>query len=602
MRPDRAPRDARTEFSLPDMLRRFMPYVPRRRRRQFMLLALLMLIGAGAELVTLGAVLPFITFLADPSRALEYPVLQQVFTSLGWRDPDNLALPMTAAFLAIVAVATGIRLLLTYASNRFVFALGYDIGVQLYRRVLNQPYSFHISRNTSEIIAAINKVQMVVTRVLLPLIQGAVAIVLSSFLLAGLLIVDAGVALTAILSFATFYALVMIFMRSKLRTNSQRIAWAQNERVRAVQEGLGAIRDVILDGGQPHYIKHFARVDNRLRTAQAANAFIGQSPRFLLEFIGISLIVGLALILSASADGLTAALPTLGALALGAQKLLPLLQQIYNSWSRVLGNRQIFADILDLLSLPKVSDPPPTTGTGKKKFQEVVVFDRVSFSYSVDGSPVLEDVSFQIPKGARVGIVGRTGSGKSTCMDILMGLLDPTEGHVVVDGARVDSSNRRIWQDRIAHVPQNIFLADATIAENIAFGVPAKEIDPHRVREAAQKAQIADHIESTIAGYDTRVGERGIQLSGGQRQRIAIARALYKRADILVLDEATSALDDETERELIRCIASIGEEITVLMVAHRTSTLRDCDFILRFDGGRCSPPLQFETLRMAAEA
>jgi ABC-type multidrug transport system fused ATPase/permease subunit len=582
------------------MLGRFMPFVPRRRRRQFFLLALLMLVGAGAELVTLGAVLPFITLLADPSRAFEYPVLQQVFTTLGWRNPDNLVLPMTATFLGIVAVATGIRLLLTYASNRFVFALGYDIGVQLYRRVLNQPYSFHISRNTSEIIAAINKVQMVVTRVLLPLIQGTVAIVLSSFLLAGLMIVDAAVALTAIASFTVFYALVMVFMRSRLRANSQRIAWAQNERVRAVQEGLGAIRDVILDGGQPHYIRHFATVDNKLRTSQAANAFIGQAPRFVLEFIGISLIVGLALVLSASGDGLSAALPTLGALALGAQKLLPLLQQIYNSWSRVLGNRQIFADILDLLSLPNDCAGQRIASSSRRQFENAISFDGVCFRYVSDGSPVLQDVTFRIPKGARVGVVGRTGSGKSTCMDILMGLLEPTEGRIVVDGHIIDRENRQSWQNRIAHVPQNIFLADASIAENIAFGVPKGEIDSDRVREAAEKAQIADHIESTADGYETRVGERGVQLSGGQRQRIAIARALYKRAAVLVLDEATSALDDETEKELIRCISSVGNDVTVVMVAHRTTTLRNCDFILKFEAGRCSEPLRFEQLPLAA--
>ena len=546
---------------------------------------LLMLAGAVAELVTIGAVVPFISLMAQPDRAYDYPFLQDIFEVAGWDQPQSILLPMTVLFLGIVVLSTATRLLLAYVSNRFIFALGYDVGIKLYSSVLNQPYAYHISKNTSEVIAGINKVQIMVNAVLRPLMEALTAIVLAIGILAALIFVDAVTAIVAGALFGAIYLVVMKLIGLKLAQNGRIIAAAQSTRIRCVQEGLGGIRDVILDGTQPHYVKVFSRVDQQFRKAQATNAFLGAAPRFLIEAIGIVLIVGLAYRLSLQPGGLLGALPVLGALALGAQRLLPLFQKMFMAWAQVTGNRQIFVDVLSMLNLPARRLDSMNESRPLRFEREISVRD-LSFQYTPDEAPVLRALDIEIPKGSRVGIIGKTGSGKTTIMDILMGLLDPSAGMVLVDGTPLGPDNRRTWQDRIAHVPQHIYLADASVAENIALGIPLENIDMHRVREAARQAQVADFIDASSAGYQARVGERGIQLSGGQRQRIGIARALYKNADVLILDEASSALDSATEQAVMTSLERLDANLTILIVAHRVQTLQACDLIIRLDDGQ----------------
>ena len=571
--------------SILQLLRAFLPHIPTRRKRQFGLLMVLMLIGAVAELVTIGAVIPFVALLASPERAYEFELLQRLFATLGWTEPDALMVPMTLLFVAIVIISAGLRLLLLWAKNHFTYGLGYDIGVGLYGKVLQQPYAWHIGRNTSQSIAVVNKVQMVVNGVLKPIMEAIIGGITGLAIVLLLLYIEPIVAISAAAIFGFFYLVVVRLMRLRLRTNSKIIAEAQTARIKAVQEGLGGIRDVLLDANQPFYKKHYAQVDQRLRKAQAANAFIGAAPRFIIEPIGICLIVALAFYLANSPGGLVAALPTLGALALGAQRLLPLLQQLYNGWSRVMGNRQVFADVLEYTELP-VPKYPTDEQSKPIEFKRALRLDALRFRYSEEGPWVLDGIDLSIPRGARVGIAGITGSGKTTLMDILMGLLDPVEGRMLVDAKAIQPQNRRGWQKRVAHVPQFIFLADASMAENIAFGVPIDQIDMEQVRQAAQRAQIADFIESSEKGYQARVGERGIQISGGQRQRIGIARALYKNAEVLVFDEATSALDDETEKAVMSAIESLSKDLTVILIAHRISTLKTCDQIVVLRDGK----------------
>jgi ATP-binding cassette subfamily B protein len=281
-------------------------------------------------------------------------------------------------------------------------------------------------------------------------------------------------------------------------------------------------------------------------------------------------------------EGMFAALPVLGALALGAQRLLPALQQGYAAWSSIIGYQFSTKEVLELLdqNLPiEASQPLPEPLPFKKSIQ----FDSVKFRYTCEAPWVIDSLSFNIPKGARVGFIGKTGSGKSTCLDLLMGLLEPSSGRIAVDGIVLDRRNRRSWQRNIAHVPQAIYLADTSLAENIAFGVPSKNIDIKRVKEAARQAHIADFIESSAQGYQALVGERGILLSGGQRQRIGIARALYKQATVLVFDEATSALDHETEQAVMEAIEGLSADLTILIIAHRVSTLKNCTQIIELN-------------------
>lgn len=582
-------------MTLTSDLKRLLQHLSRRRRWQLAGLALLMLAGAAAEMATLGAVVPFLGLLSNPSVIDQYPLVASVLNALGL-DASNMLFAAGVLFGVVALLAAALRMLLMWVLYRFTYGLGADLGGEVYLRTLHQPYTWHVSHNTSEIIAGIQKVNAVIYGIMIQLMQGSVSLLITLAILAALLAIDFQTAMLAGIGFSALYGATTLITRRQVLRNSAAIARNETLRMQSVQEGLGGIRDVLLDGSQPIYHRRFALQDYAMRRAQASNSFIAASPRFVIESAGMVLIVALAFWLSGREGGLTSAIPVLGALAIGAQKLLPQMQQAYAAWSSINGNRHQLRDVLALLErpataasrLPTTAQPTNQSTTECAKASPLIAFSKVSFRYHKDAAMVLDGTSFTIARGARIGIVGQTGSGKSTLVDLLMGLLPPSEGHILIDGKPLTAENRRHWQARIAHVPQTIFLSDATIAENIAFGVAAERIDLERMRQAASRAQLSDFIERLPAGYQTAVGERGVRLSGGQRQRIGLARALYKRADVLVLDEATSALDDATEQAVMCALADLGKEITVLMIAHRLSTLSQCDAILIVES--CRPP------------
>ena len=567
-----------------------------RRRRQFRLLMGLMLASAFAEVVSLGAVLPFLGILVAPEHVFGHPIVADVALAWSITSADQLVLPLTVAFAAAALIAGAIRILLLWASSRVAFASGADLGIEVYRRSLYQPYRVHVARNSSEVISGItSKVNGVVFGVLLSLLTLVSSTVLLVAITLALIAIDPMVASVATVGFGASYALITWMSRRRLHRNSQRIAYEQAQVVKALQEGLGGIRDVLLDGTQPVYCDIYRQADHPLRRAQGNNVFIGGSPRFAMEAVGMALIAALAYALSRQVGGIATALPVLGALALGAQRLLPALQQLYGAWASIAGSNASLADTIALLDQPlpaELLQPTPAP----LLFQNSIRFDAVRFRYTGDGPWVLDGLNLTIPKGARVGFVGSTGSGKSTTLDLLMGLLMPTEGELLVDGQPISGNRVRAWQQTIAHVPQSIYLADSTLAENIAFGVPPDTIDLDRVQQAARQAQIADFIESSPEGYQAYVGERGIRLSGGQRQRIGIARALYKQASVLVFDEATSALDNATEQSVMDAIEGLNRDLTVLLIAHRLTTVRRCDTIVELEHGRVVAQGTYEQL------
>jgi ATP-binding cassette subfamily B protein len=379
-------------------------------------------------------------------------------------------------------------------------------------------------------------------------------------------------------SFGLLYALMMKKVRRRLKDNSEKIARESTNTIRYLQEGLGGIRDILIDGRQEVFISTFARADATMRNAQRANQVTSFVPRYMMDSLGMVLIAALALFLSRGSGGVASVVPTLAALALGLQRLLPSLQQLYQSWSTIHSAEASLRETLKLLEQPM--PPVARTEIPPLRFNKEIRIEKLGFQYSPDTPRILNGVDLVIPKGSRVGFVGQTGSGKSTLLDIVMGLLHPTHGRLLVDGVEVTPQNVDGWRPHIAHVPQDIYLTDGTVRENIAFGVPPAEIDDDAVRGAARLAQIGNVIESWSQAYETKVGERGVQLSGGQRQRIGIARALYKQADVIIFDEATSALDSDTEQAVMDAMQTIGERITVLMIAHRTSTLKNCDQIV----------------------
>ena len=544
-----------------------------------------MVLASFAEIISIGAVLPFLSVLTSPERVFAHPAAQPFIRFFGLTAPKDLLLPLTIAFGVAALVAGAMRLLLLYASTRLSFATGHELSINIYRRTLYQPYAIHIARNSSEVINGITaKTGNVITHILVPLLTLLSSILMLVAILVALLSIDPVVTLASFAGFGAIYGILIGTTRHKLAANSRRIAHESTQVLKSLQEGLGGIRDVLLDGSQATYCQIYRDADLPLRRAQGDNAFIGASPRFGVEALGMTLIAGLGFALAQQPDGIGKAIPILGALALGAQRLLPILQNGYSALTTIKGNQDSLLDSLELLDQPLpefASQPAPAP----IPFRQSIGISDMSFRYTADHPWVLRNLNLDIPKGSRLGIIGATGSGKSTLLDIVIGLLQATDGTLAVDGVAVTPGNQRAWQVHIAHVPQTIFLADTTIEENIAFGIPKSQIDHEHVRRAAEQAQIADLVESWPKKYQTFVGERGIRLSGGQRQRIGIARALFKQADVIIFDEATSALDNETERGVMQAIEGLSQDLTILIIAHRLTTLQHCDRIIELGNG-----------------
>lgn len=545
-----------------------------------------MVCASFAEILSIGAVLPFLAVLTAPERIFQLPVVQPFLRAAGMTNASQLLFPLTITFGIAALISGAMRLLLLWASTRLSFATGADLSISIYRRTLYQPYSVHVARNSSEVIDGIStKANGVIYGIIVPSLTLISSSIMLIAILMALLAVDPVIALAAFGGFGLIYVFIIKLTRKQHLINSECMASESTQVIKSLQEGLGGIRDVLIDGSQEAYCQIYRNADHSLRKAQGNNVFIGASPRFGIEALGMMLIAVLAYALACQPDGIAKAIPVLGALALGAQRLLPVLQMAYNSWSSIQGGQVSLRDTLDLLDqpLPDYVDQPPAKAL---LFREQINLNNLSFRYTEQTSWVLNNLDLTIPKGSRIGFIGITGSGKSTLLDIVMGLLAPTEGSIEIDKQSVTTGNNRAWQAHIAHVPQAIYLADSTIEENIAFGVPKGKIDLNRVKHAARQAQIADIIETWPKKYKTYVGERGIRLSGGQRQRIGIARALYKEADVIIFDEATSALDNETEEAVMQAIEGLCNDLTVLIIAHRLTTLKNCTQIVELaDGG-----------------
>lgn len=567
------------------LLGRLWLHFSRRRRTQFGLLLILMILASFAEILSIGAVLPFLGVLTAPAHVFEHPAAKPLVVIMGLTEPKQLLLPLTIAFGLAALIAGMMRLLLLWVITRLSFAAGADLSISIYRRTLYQPYAVHVARNSSEVINGISgKSHGVIYSIIVPVLTLISGSIMLLTILVALLYVDSVIALTAVGGFGIIYACIIRLTRNQLLIDSQRMARESTQVIKSLQEGLGGIRDVLIDGSQETYCKIYRNSDLLLRRAQGNTSFISSSPRYGLEALGIMLISALAYTLSQRPDGINTAIPVLGSLALGAQRLLPVLQQVYASWSGIRSGQVSLQDALELLDqpLPDYADQIPAAPL---LFKQEISLNQLSFRYSPQMPWILNSINLVIPKGSRIGFIGTTGSGKSTLLDIVMGLLQPTEGTLEIDGQPIAPGNHRAWQAHIAHVPQTIFLADSTIEENIAFGIPKEQIDVERVRQAACQAHISDIIDSWPMQYQTVVGERGIRLSGGQRQRIGIARALYKRVDVIIFDEATSALDNETEHAVMQAIECLSDDLTILIIAHRLSTLTRCTQIVELDDG-----------------
>ena len=555
-----------------------------RRRVQLIATLILTLAGAIAELVTIGAVLPVLAVAAHPGSLPGLPLVGPFLSAVA----DRLHVgPVVAAalFLTIAAVgATTVRLLLLWASQKFIFGLQQDISIVIFGRALRQPYSWYLKQNSSVLIASQQQISIVINAIVTPLLLAFTSGVMALFITIFLFIIDPRAALVASVTIGLTYVGITLYARRKIDSMSGGIAAVYDARVRTMQETLGGIRDINLDQSQPVFEERLRRIEDEFRRLMTTANFLGAAPRLVVEGVTIVLVAVMAAWFSLQPGGVLAAIPVLGALALGAQRMLPMIQMVYQGWAQYAVYSGNLADIIALLNAP-IDPMIPTTAAEIRPFRRSIALAGVRFSYGA-GRNALTGIDLDIRKGERIGFIGKTGCGKSTLVDVLMGLLPPTAGQLLIDGEPIGDSTIANWKAQIAHVPQAIFLADDSIAANIAFGQPKESIDPARVERAAAEAGLGEFLGQLADGLATTVGERGIRLSGGQRQRIGIARALYKRATVLVLDEATSALDDETEAAVMSAVAGLADDLTIVIIAHRLTTVARCDRVYRLAAGR----------------
>ena len=578
-------------------LKRLWAHLSLRRRFQAGLILILMVIASITEIISIGAVLPFLGVLTNPEVIFEHAYSQQIISLLGISSPDQLLLPVTILFIGVTVFSACIRVMLLYLITRLAFTTGSDLSVDIYQKTLYQNYMVHISRNSSEVI---NGIVSKISQVIYDVINASLNLISSVILIIGIItaifVVDTQIAIYAIGSFSLIYLIIIKFTRKTLSKNSKKIAHESTNMIKALQEGLGGIRDVLIDGTQQVYCNIYRKADIQLRRAAGMNQFLGASPRFIIESIGMILIVLLAYFISQRSSGISQAIPLLGAIALGAQRLLPVAQAAFNAVALILGAHSSFEDVLELLDqeIPTYANEDTLEYI---PFNHNIELRNISFSYSDNSASVIKDLNINIKKGSIIGFVGETGCGKSTILDILMGLLVPSNGELLIDGYKIKKGiDYRKWQKHIAHVPQFIYLSDGTITENIVLGVIDEEINYDRLRKVVLQAKLLDLIEGWPDKFNTIVGENGVKLSGGQRQRIGIARALYKNANVLILDEATSALDSKTEQDIMNSITNIDEDITIMIIAHRVTTLDKCDQIIELNSKKEVQVFSYEEL------
>lgn len=552
-------------------------------KNKFYLLLGLTILSSLTEIISISSVIPFISIISQPDKIYENIVVIK-FSALLNINKSYFNIELISIFFICAAVLSGIfRLLLLKFSTNLGNIIGADLSNKVYLKTLHQPYLVNISRNSSEIIGGITQKVATVTSVLIAFVNSVTSFFLFSSILITLFLINFEIAFISITLFGFSYYIISRISRKQLKINSKIISNEQTRVIMILQIGLGAIREIILDRTQSFFTSIYSKSNFKLQKANGENTFLSQAPRFILEVIGMITISGLVLLYKYQQRDFTLILPSLALLAFAAQRLLPIMQQMYGSWSVIKGSKQSLIDVILLLEQEININIAKSININ---FNNKISLENLYFKYDEKNiNFTLHNINLTIKKGEKVGIIGLTGSGKSTLVDILMCLLKPTSGKIIIDNSEILEENYNSWYNKIAHVPQNIFLADASIIENIAFGKSIEEIDFIRAQEAAKKANILNYIMSHKDGFHQQVGERGSKLSGGQRQRIAIARALYKSAEILILDEATSALDLETESEILNSINDLENELTIILITHRHSTLKICDTIYEIKGG-----------------
>ena len=568
-----------------NQLKELWGYLDRKRQLQLSILLVLMLLSSLLEIVSIGSAIPFLAAITSPEVVYQHHLIQPLVALLALTEPKQLVLILVTVFAALALVAGIMRLTLLYVMTKLSQEIGVDIRINIYKNTLYQDYSVHMARNNSLVIdGIITKTGTVVNGVIYPVLNMLNAAILLLGILITIIFINAVAILTLFGTLSLFYLVMTKYTRRKLKENSESVAVHSTRMVKSLQEGLGGIRDVLIDGTQQFYCSTYQNSEILVSRARIYNILVSNAPRFILEAVAMITVAFLAYIVTQQESSVAITIPVLGALALMLQRILPMSQKAYGAYTSIKGSKASFSDVLDLLrqALPDDLDIP----TKAMVFEKEIKLEGLGFCHDENEIWVVKNINLEIKKGSCIGVIGKSGSGKSTLVDIIMGLLNPVIGTMSVDGQIINNNNRRSWQKNIAHVPQDIYLSDGTIEENIAFGIPSDQINYKRVREVADLAEISELLDSWEKGSKVSVGEKGSRLSGGQRQRIAIARALYKQVDVLIFDEATSALDVKTEEMIMNSVDNLKGNLTIFKVAHKISLLKNCDQIINLEEGK----------------
>ncbi len=560
-------------------------YFQKRRKFQLIFNLILLIINAILELITISMTLSLFSVMTRPDDLIRNNFLEFLFGSTYNQDINNQIYYVTFTFISIVLISTSLRLFNLRYSTYLAQNIGTDFCTLAYKSFLDQDYSYHLRKNSSDIISTINiNIDGSITAID-SFFQLISSLLISISILFGLFYIDGTITIFSVLIISFVYFSINIYSRRIFLFNSKKLVKVQPYRLRFIQEGLGAIREVILYNLQNYFVKNFDYFDRDIRRRMAKNSFVIGSIRFILEAIILLILSFFVLFIFRNNNGYDD-FAVLATFAVAAQKLLPSMQTIYRMWSNLLQKRYQIIDTLDIFRRTKNNSYELLD---KDFFNRSIIFQKLRFRYLESNDFILKSLNLKIIKGECIGIIGKSGSGKTTLIEILMTLLSPTDGKMFVDDIDVfDNSNRKFlnkWRQTLSHVPQDIFISDSSFAENIAFGIPFNEIDFEKVKIVSKQAQLDNFIEGLPKKYLTFLGEGGSNLSGGQRQRIAIARALYRDAKVIVLDEATSSLDLDTENDILSLIKKLKGKITFIIVAHRLNTLSICDRIIKIKSG-----------------
>lgn len=561
----------------------------------------MILVMALLDMVGVASILPFMAVLANPQLVEKNDLLLTAFQlskTFGVQTTQQFLIVLGALVFILLITSLGFKAFTTYEQSRFVLMCEYTIGKRLVEGYLHQPYSWFLNRHSTDLAKNIlSEVSAVIGSGMTPLMIFIAQSFVTVALMILLLIVDPLLALTVSLVLGIAYFTVFSMMGRWLKEMGQARIKANQERFTAVNEAFFAFKEVKVGGLEQAYIQRFSIPAKTYAKIQTAVNILGQLPRFLLEAIAFGGMLLITLYLLISHDGnFGAILPVIALYVFAGYKLMPALQQIYGALTQLrFAGATLNILYVDLQGLQTADDDK--SNTIPMSLTREIRLHQIMYRYPNALQPSLKGINLSIAAFSKIAFVGTTGSGKTTMVDVILGLLDPQEGMLTIDGQRITSANRRQWQRAIGYVPQQIHLIDASLAANIAFGVYTKDIDQTAIEHAAKIANLHHFaINDLPQGYNTIIGERGIRLSGGQRQRIGIARALYHRPQVLILDESTSALDSLTEQDVMRAIHNIGYKITTITVTHRLSTVRECDQIYLLDGGRFLASGTFEEL------